>query len=63
MIGFAAIEGFLHILTQFNVINEFQDIERPTDILQFPQSFLGLILSLVAGEFAYNRRLSHFFLC
>jgi len=38
MIGFTAVQGFLDALSQFNIINEFEDIQRATNILQFPES-------------------------
>ena len=62
VIGFPAIEHFLHVLAQLHVINELQDMEGTTDVLQFPKGFLGLVLPLIAGQFAHNGGLRYILL-
>lgn len=49
-------------MAQLHVVNEFQDVEGTADILQFPQRFFGLVLPLIAGEFAHNGGLRHLLL-
>ena len=62
VIGFAAIEGLLHVLAKLLVINGFQNMEGATDVLQFPQRLLGLVLPHITRQFAYNRGLRHILL-
>ena len=47
MVGFAAIEGTLHTLTQVDVVDEVQDIQGAAYIVQLPKGLLGLILGMV----------------
>jgi hypothetical protein len=45
VIGFTAIERFLNALPKSDLVDVGEDVERSVEIVQFPQRFLGLILS------------------
>ena len=62
MISFTAIEGLLYVLAKLLVIDGFQDMQIATDVLQFPQGFLGLVLPHITRQFPHYRGLCHILL-
>ena len=54
MIGLPSVECLLNTLAQLHVIDEVQDVYRPTNVVQFPKGLLGLVLPGVAAEFSHN---------
>ena len=62
VIGFAAVEGFLHALPQRFIVNEVEDVECAANVIQFPQCLLGLVLAAIRSELADDGRLRHIFL-
>jgi len=52
----------LHALPQLDIIDEIENVERTTDVFQFPQGLLGLILAGIAAQLAHNCGLCHILL-
>ena len=53
------MERLLHALPQLRVIDEIEDLERPADLVEFPQGFLGWVLPRVVAELAHDGGLGH----
>ena len=53
------MERLLHALPQLRVIDEIEDLERPADLVAFPQGFLGWVLPRVVAELAHDGGLGH----
>lgn len=62
VIRLAAIKRLLNALPEYRVIDEIKDMKRPTNIVQFPERLLGLVLPLITGELTHDGCLSHVFL-
>jgi len=52
----------LNTLAKYRIIDEIEDVDRPPNIIQLPQRFLGLVLTCIGTQFADDRRLRHILL-
>jgi hypothetical protein len=62
VICLAAVERLLNALSQPDIVDERQNIERAAKIVQFPQGLLSLVLATIGAEHSYHVRLRYILL-